>query len=154
MALTIDLAPTFLGLAGLTPAPAIDGRSLVPVLNSAVADWRRSFLIEYTSDIVFPRIVRMGYDAVRTERVLMPVRQPVGSPGERAGAGALRFAPDSPGAVVAARGPAARATGRPTFITRRSIRSRSPTSPWMFGSPDRQGAGLRLAPSTWRSAEV
>ena len=27
-----------------------------------------SFLIEYTSDIVFPRIERMGYEAVRTER--------------------------------------------------------------------------------------
>ena len=26
------------------------------------------FLIEYTTDIVFPRIVAMGYDAVRNER--------------------------------------------------------------------------------------
>ena len=32
------------------------------------ADWRKSFLIEYTSDIVFPRMLKMGYDAVRTER--------------------------------------------------------------------------------------
>jgi arylsulfatase A-like enzyme len=68
MALTIDLAPTFLDLAGLAPGPDIDGRSLVPVLKGRVADWRRSFLIEYTSDTVFPRIDRMGYDAVRTER--------------------------------------------------------------------------------------
>ena len=68
MALTIDLAPTFLELAGLAPGPAIDGRSLVSVLKGSVTDWRRSFLIEYTSDTVFPRIERMGYDAVRTER--------------------------------------------------------------------------------------
>jgi N-acetylglucosamine-6-sulfatase len=68
MALTIDLAPTFLELAGLAPEPSLDGRSLVGVLKGPVADWRRSFLIEYTSDIVFPRIDRMGYEAVRTER--------------------------------------------------------------------------------------
>ncbi len=67
MALTIDLAPTFLELAGLAPGPAIDGRSLVSVLEGSVAGWRRSFLIGYTSDTVFPRIERMGYDAVRTE---------------------------------------------------------------------------------------
>lgn len=68
LALTIDLAPTLLELAGLAAGPEIDGRSLVPVLKGGVADWRRSFLVEYTSDTVFPRIDRMGYDAVRTER--------------------------------------------------------------------------------------
>ena len=36
--------------------------------KGAPPDWRRSFLIEYTTDIVFPRILRMGYDAVRDER--------------------------------------------------------------------------------------
>jgi len=30
--------------------------------------WRDSFLIEYFSDKVFPRISRMGYQAVRDER--------------------------------------------------------------------------------------
>ena len=53
---------------GSLPAPEMDGRSLLPVLRGGETDWRRSFLIEYTSDIVFPRIDRMGYDAVRTER--------------------------------------------------------------------------------------
>ena len=36
-----------------------------PILK---AGWRPSFLIEYTTDIVFPRTLKMGYDAVRTER--------------------------------------------------------------------------------------
>ncbi len=68
--LTIDIAPTILDLAGATALPGIDGRSLIPLFISegTPADWRRSFLIEYTTDIVFPRILKMGYEAVRTER--------------------------------------------------------------------------------------
>ena len=68
--LTIDVAPTLLDLAGAKPLAGIDGRSVVPLFGSkeTPADWRRSFLIEYTTDIVFPRILRMGYDAVRNER--------------------------------------------------------------------------------------
>jgi N-acetylglucosamine-6-sulfatase len=66
MALTIDLAPTLLELAGLTPAPAVQGRSLAPVFAGAPGTWRQSFLIEYYSDTVFPRILKMGYTAVRT----------------------------------------------------------------------------------------
>ncbi len=68
MALTTDLAPTILELAGAPALPNIDGRSLLPLFTGTPADWRKSFLIEYTSDIVFPRMLKMGYDAVRTER--------------------------------------------------------------------------------------
>jgi len=68
MALTTDLAPTILELAGAPALPNIDGRSLLPLFTRTPADWRKSFLIEYTSDIVFPRMLKMGYDAVRTER--------------------------------------------------------------------------------------
>jgi len=70
LALTIDIAPTILDLAATKPLPGIDGRSLVPLFDAkgAPPDWRRSFLIEYTTDIVFPRVLKMGYDAVRDER--------------------------------------------------------------------------------------
>ena len=68
LALTTDLAPTIVELAGAPAIPGIDGRSLVPLFARTPADWRKSFLIEYTTDIVFPRTLKMGYDAVRTER--------------------------------------------------------------------------------------
>ena len=68
LVLSIDLAPTLLTLAGLTPAAAIQGRSLLPVFERSGGDWRSSFLIEYFSDTVFPRIRNMGYAAVRTDR--------------------------------------------------------------------------------------
>jgi N-acetylglucosamine-6-sulfatase len=68
MALSLDLAPTVLELAGLQPDGAIQGRSLVPLLKGRASDWRSSFLIEYYTDTVFPRIRNMGYVAVRTER--------------------------------------------------------------------------------------
>jgi N-acetylglucosamine-6-sulfatase len=69
-ALNIDLAPTLLELAGVsTPAGTrMEGRSLVPLLKGANTDWRKSFLIEYYSDTVFPRVRQMGYKAVRNER--------------------------------------------------------------------------------------
>ena len=66
MVLTIDLAPTLLELAGLKPLPAIQGRSLTPIFDGTATPWRDAFLIEYYSDTVFPRILKMGYSAVRT----------------------------------------------------------------------------------------
>jgi N-acetylglucosamine-6-sulfatase len=68
-ALSIDLAPTLLDLAGTTSSQKLDGRSLVPLLKSQhSADWRTSFLIQYNTDTVFPRVKTMGYRAIRTQR--------------------------------------------------------------------------------------
>ena len=69
MALSIDLAPTLLELAGFEPPQTMDGRSVAPLLKGErPGDWRTSFVIEYYTDTVFPRVFKMGYKAVRTER--------------------------------------------------------------------------------------
>ena len=53
----------------MVPPSAMQGRSLVPLLKGErPADWRQSILIEYFSDTVMPRLVNMGYQAVRTDR--------------------------------------------------------------------------------------
>lgn len=68
MVQNIDLAPTLLDMAGLRPKNKMDGRSLLPLMNGRKVSWRKSILIEYYSDIVFPRILNMGYKAIRTEK--------------------------------------------------------------------------------------
>jgi len=68
MVLSIDLAPTLLEFAGFKPDDKMEGRSLIPLLNGSDTSWRKSLLVEYYSDTVFPRIDKMGYKAVRTER--------------------------------------------------------------------------------------
>ena len=68
IALSLDIAPTLLEVAGVRPGDGIQGRSLVPVLKNEVREWRSSFLVEYFTDTVFPRIRNMGYVAVRTSR--------------------------------------------------------------------------------------
>jgi N-acetylglucosamine-6-sulfatase len=68
LALNIDLAPTLLSMTRLPIPRDMEGRSLVPLLRGERTKWRNAFLIEYYSDTVIPRIVRMGYRAVRTER--------------------------------------------------------------------------------------
>ena len=68
LVMSIDVAPTLLAIAGLTPSTRIQGRSLVPILQGSAASWRSSVLIEYFTDTVYPRIRNMGYTAVRTDR--------------------------------------------------------------------------------------
>ena len=68
MVLTLDLAPTLLALAGVTPPAAMEGRSLTPIFSGDARNWRQSFFIEYYTDTVFPRVLNMGYTAIRTTR--------------------------------------------------------------------------------------
>jgi N-acetylglucosamine-6-sulfatase len=68
MVQSIDLAPTLLEMTGTSTKSRFDGVSLVPIFNGRVREWRTSLFVEYYSDIVFPRIYKMGYKAVRTER--------------------------------------------------------------------------------------
>jgi N-acetylglucosamine-6-sulfatase len=68
LVLNLDISPTLLDLAGAPIPSNIQGCSLVPLLKREKVGWRDSFLIEYWSDTVFPRVLKMGYQAVRTER--------------------------------------------------------------------------------------
>lgn len=63
--LNIDMAPTILELAGVPIPEFMQGKSVLPLLQGSKAPWRPSFLVEYFSDKVFPRVHKMGYQAVR-----------------------------------------------------------------------------------------
>lgn len=47
IALNIDIAPTFLELAGIDPPKHVEGESLVPILRDAQAKGREAFLMEF-----------------------------------------------------------------------------------------------------------
>ena len=66
---SVDFAPTMLDLAGVAIPEDLPGRSLRPLGSGRIPpDWRDAVLIEYYSDTVWPRLVKMGYQAVRTDR--------------------------------------------------------------------------------------
>ncbi len=69
MALTVDLAPTLLDVAGVPIGASIQGRSLVPLFRGTPSGWRQSVLVEfYTNEQPFPHLLDMDYRAVRTGR--------------------------------------------------------------------------------------
>jgi arylsulfatase A-like enzyme len=73
MVLNIDLAPTYLELAGIQAPREMQGRSWVPLLTGSPADWRKSFLAEYFQESGFPGTPTLV--AVRTETAKL-VRYP------------------------------------------------------------------------------
>jgi arylsulfatase A-like enzyme len=64
MALNVDLAPFILDLAGLEPPAIMQGRSLAPLLEGGMPEWREDIFTEHLWD--YPRIPRT--EAVRTWR--------------------------------------------------------------------------------------
>lgn len=68
MVLNLDVAPSLLDAAGVAPPAAMQGHSFLPLLRGESVPWRDSFLIEYWSDKVFPRVANMGYRALRNQR--------------------------------------------------------------------------------------
>ena len=69
LALTVDLAPTLLELAGVPIGPSVQGRSLVPLFEGTPPGWRESVLIEFNSyENPFPHLLDLDYRAIRTGR--------------------------------------------------------------------------------------
>ena len=54
MVLNLDLAPTFLEAAGVTPKSPMHGRSWLPVLQGRARDWRKDFIYEYEWERDYP----------------------------------------------------------------------------------------------------
>ncbi len=66
MVLNLDIAPTFLDVAGLKPAPSMQGRSMLPVAaGRRPEDWRTEFLYEYDWEQDFPYTPSIA--GIRTE---------------------------------------------------------------------------------------
>jgi arylsulfatase A-like enzyme len=65
MVLNIDVAPTYLELAGVPAPREMQGRSWVPLLTDKKVEWRKSFLAEYFYEQNFVGTPTLA--AVRTE---------------------------------------------------------------------------------------
>jgi N-acetylglucosamine-6-sulfatase len=68
MVLNIDLAPTFAAWAGIEPPKFVDGRSLLPLLETRSVAWRRGFLIQRLGLEADERLAPANALAIRTER--------------------------------------------------------------------------------------
>ena len=66
MVRNIDIAPTFLELAGARPTTTMDGRSMLPLLRGDSATWRTELLYEYYWEYAFPHTPTVF--ALRDER--------------------------------------------------------------------------------------
>jgi arylsulfatase A-like enzyme len=54
MVLNIDLAPTFLDLAGISPPKEMQGQSWVPLLHGDASHWRQEFMFVYLFERALP----------------------------------------------------------------------------------------------------
>jgi len=67
MALTIDVAPTLLSMAGLRIPKAVQGRDLTPLVEGRRVPWREDWFYEHTFTLPPPRTIARS-QGVRTER--------------------------------------------------------------------------------------
>ncbi len=65
-ALNIDIAPTVLELAGLSIPQETHGKSLIPILQNKLGDWRGSVLLEYFHEPRYPLFP--SWQCIRTSR--------------------------------------------------------------------------------------
>ncbi len=68
IALSIDLAPTMLELAGVEIPSGMQGHSLVPVLNNQTTSWREHYYYEHTFQTDPPRSPIPASEGIRTAR--------------------------------------------------------------------------------------
>ena len=66
MALNIDIAPTVLQLGGATVPKDVHGKSLVPIFENKLGEWRGGALFEYFMEERFTRVP--SWQALRTDR--------------------------------------------------------------------------------------
>lgn len=67
MALSIDLAPTMLAMAGAAVPDAMQGRDLTPLLSGQAVDWRTDWYYEHTYNTRKPRRPIAKCEGVREE---------------------------------------------------------------------------------------
>ena len=68
LALGIDLAPTMLALAGITPPDAMQGKDLMPVMDGTADNWRSHFYCEHTYNTDPPRAPIAESEGIRTTK--------------------------------------------------------------------------------------
>jgi N-acetylglucosamine-6-sulfatase len=66
MVANIDIAPTFLDLAGVKAPADVQGKSFVPLLKGDATGWRAALLTEYFKEPMYPRTPT--WQSVRTEK--------------------------------------------------------------------------------------
>ena len=72
--LNIDLAPTFLDLAGLEKPPHMDGKSIMSTLKNANKKFRNSFLIE-RGKMTFERYAMVSHNSVLKDEYLLMLKK-------------------------------------------------------------------------------